>query len=136
MIECIFCNLLNHKELFLYEDDICFIILDKYPTSKGHSLVITKKHYENMLKTPDKDLEHCFKIAKHFGLHLSKILDTDHLNVATNIGALAKQIIMHFHIHIIPRYHEKITYIYWKDRELKQEDENKTIQLLKIAKLE
>lgn len=136
MQSCIFCDTYkNHKDVFLFEDDVCFVILDKYPTSKGHSLVITKKHYENMLETPDSDLEHCFRIAKHFGLHISEVLGTKHLNVSTNIGVLAKQVVMHFHIHVIPRYNEKIKYVYWKDRELSEEDKSRMIKLLKVKKL-
>ncbi len=135
MPDCIFCDIYKMKKNLLFEDDTCFIILDKYPTSKGHSLVITKKHYKNMLEVDDNILEHCFKVAKYFGIHIKEKLNSNGLNVSTNIGELAGQVILHFHIHVLPRYEKKIKYVYWKDRELNAEDRQELIKLLKIDKL-
>ena len=88
-----------------------------------------------MLETPDKDLEHCFKIAKYFGIHINKNLDPKGLNITTNIGKMANQLIMHFHIHIIPRYKQKLDYIYWRDRELSSKSKEELIKILKTDKL-
>lgn len=131
MVECIFCDIYKNKTEILYENESCFVILDKYPNSRGHSLVIPKEHYENMLETPDKNIELCFKTAKYFGIHLKTKLNLKGLNINTNIGAIAKQEIMHFHIHVIPRYKKKVDFVYWKDRELSIQDNQELIDLLK-----
>ena len=48
--ECIFCSIRDGKAegKMLYEDELCFVILDKYPLTRGHLLVISKEHYRDV----------------------------------------------------------------------------------------
>lgn len=105
MEECIFCNRKNISEQgILFEDDKCMVILDKYPITKGHLLVIPKKHYANMLETPKNVIDDSYEVAKMAAIMLMKKLKPGGVNITTNIGKTAGQYIMHFHIHVIPRY--------------------------------
>ena len=136
MPECVFCRVYeNEKIKFLYEDKICFVVLDKYSTTKGHSLVITKKHYKNMLEVPDDALEHCFKIAKYFGIRIIAKLNTKALLIRTNIGASSGQLIMHFHIHVKPADEETGSYVYYKEDRLPIGEEERLIKILKTDRL-
>ncbi len=105
---CVFCEIASNAERnmasIIYEDDECIVVPDMYPSSYGHLLVISKGHYENMIETPDDMVCHAFKIAKAFAKVQVAKLNAEAVNVATNIGELAGQIIMHFHVHVIPRY--------------------------------
>jgi histidine triad (HIT) family protein len=101
--ECIFCSLAKSHDK-IYEDNICYVMPDKYPTELGHLLVIVKEHHENMLVTPDKTVTAMYLVAKKYGQIVTKKLKADALVISTNIGKEAGQIIFHFHIHLIPKY--------------------------------
>ncbi len=112
MKNCVFCELGNNPKKkneadLLYEDDKCVVLLDLYPVDYGHLLVIPKKHYANMLKAPDEVVCHMFKIAKKFAILEKERLGADGANISTNIGKIAGQAVMHFHVHVIPRYNNK-----------------------------
>ena len=107
MDECVFCSEAVRKQGTIYEDDMCFVILDKYPISEGHMLVIPRKHYKDMISAPEDTVCHIFKIAKQMGERVIKRLDASGVNVTTNIGTAAGQLIMHFHVHVVPRYKDR-----------------------------
>ncbi|MGC8567858.1 MAG: HIT family protein [Candidatus Micrarchaeia archaeon] len=134
MEECIFCKLDDfNKNSIIYKDDLCFVMIDKYPVEYGHLLVISNKHYENMLKTDDETMMHMYLIAKKFGIKQMEKLGAKGVNITTNIGKDAGQAIMHFHIHIIPRYEREksIKYNYGHHSEIKPEHKSELISILK-----
>ncbi len=101
--DCIFCKLHDSGDQ-LYKDDICYVILDKYPISKGHVLVVTKRHFKDITDADDDTVAHLAVISKKFAVLLRERLNAEGVNVGTNIGKAAGQAIMHAHMHIIPRY--------------------------------
>lgn len=116
MENCIFCKIIN-KEIpgkVVYEDDICLAFLDLSQATYGHTLVIPKKHYDNILTVNDETLAHLFKIVKKLSKQIMEKLGADGLNVLTNTNEVAGQTVHHFHIHILPRYNKnelKINFI-------------------------
>ncbi len=104
MDECVFCGLGRHLDQALYSDGTCFVVFDKFPAEKGHMLVISRVHSENMLAAPEEAVAHCFLVARKFAALCMEKLQATGVNVTTNIGKGAGQIIPHFHIHVIPRY--------------------------------
>ncbi len=103
-MDCVFCRLAPDSGDHIYDDGNCYVILDINPVSRGHMLVITKKHYENMLDVPKDELSLCFGVAQDFARAAMEKLGAKGVNVGTNIGKYAGQVVMHTHIHIIPRY--------------------------------
>ena len=102
---CIFCAVRDGpKDIIIMEDGDAFVILDKYPSSEGHMLVISKRHSASMLEADKNDVSSMFIIAKEMAVRAKERLGADGVNVSTNIGKEAGQIIDHFHIHVIPRY--------------------------------
>ena len=106
MAGCIFCDVINGKLpcYMIYEDDDCLVILDKYPIDNGHSLIITKKHFEKIIDMNTDDVSRLFSKIPKIANAIIKATDADAFSVAQNNGKAAKQIIPHVHIHIIPRY--------------------------------
>ncbi|BFH72549.1 HIT family protein [Sulfurisphaera javensis] len=103
---CLFCGIIN-KELegfFIYEDNNYVAILDKYPISPGHTLVIPKKHFENYLDADDNTLSELAKVVKIVSLGVKDAVKADGLRILTNIGESAGQVIFHLHIHVIPTW--------------------------------
>ncbi len=100
---CIFCDLAKEHGNAVHDDDKCFAIPDKYPSEYGHLLVISKEHSESMLTAPDEMISHMFVVSKGIARLLKERLGATGVNVATNIGRDAGQMIDHFHIHVIPK---------------------------------
>lgn len=86
------------------EDEKVYAFLDIYPISKGHTLVIPKKHSLNILDTGDEDLCSVNLMVKEICNLYRKVLQVDDFVVKSHNGKLAGQEVDHFHIHIIPCY--------------------------------
>lgn len=108
MEDCIFCKIACHEigSKIVYEDDLCMALLDLSQTTDGHTLVIPKKHYANFLEVDSKTLSHLMKVSQELANKIVTKLDAKGVNILTNTGSVAGQTVMHFHIHIIPRYNE------------------------------
>ncbi|MBO8414367.1 MAG: HIT family protein [Firmicutes bacterium] len=105
---CVFCNIAEGKipSAKVYEDDKILAFLDVSPTSKGHTLVITKEHFANFLMVPKDLLAQAFDVAQKIGQAMVANLGAKGINILTNVNEIAGQSVMHFHIHVIPRYDE------------------------------
>ena len=117
MSDCIFCKIIN-KEIpgkIVYEDDECMAFLDLSQATYGHTLVIPRKHYANILEVDDKTLAHVMKIVKNLANQIVEKLDAKGVNVLTNTNEVAGQTVHHFHVHILPRYDEKELVIEFND---------------------
>lgn len=99
---CTFCNI--DKERILFETAEWIAMYDAYPVSKGHTLLIPKEHYETYFDLPDQLIESIqFRIKQVKGI-LDNEFHPDGYNIGCNCGDVAGQSVMHFHLHIIPRY--------------------------------
>ena len=108
---CIFCKIIN-KEIpssIIYEDADVLAILDLAQTTLGHTLVMPKKHYANILEIPDDELAHLMSIVKMLAKRISDQLGAKGFNLLVNTNEVAGQTVMHLHVHIIPRYDENDT---------------------------
>ena len=106
MDQCIFCKIANHEipSNFLYEDDICVAFLDLSQTTYGHTLVVPKAHVKNILESDDLLTAHLFKVTNQLAKQICTALNANGCNILSNANEVAGQTVMHFHIHIIPRY--------------------------------
>jgi diadenosine tetraphosphate (Ap4A) HIT family hydrolase len=102
MDECVFCNI--DKENVLYQDESWVAIYDNYPVSKGHVLLIPKRHVKTYFELNYVELASIglnINIVKHI---LDKKYEPSGYNIGINCGESAGQTVPHCHIHIIPRY--------------------------------
>lgn len=108
MDSCIFCKIAN-KEIpgkYVYEDDLCVAFLDLSQVTKGHTLVVPKAHVKNILDADSLLSSHLFKVATILSQKITRQLNAEGCNILSNANQIAGQTVMHFHIHIIPRYKE------------------------------
>lgn len=105
--DCLFCKIAGKEEksLILYEDDICIVILDAFPDSDGHTLVIPKKHYETIYDIDDETFKHINEIAKKYAKIIMEKLEKKSMTFLINYGDA--QVIKHLHLHLIPNFKEK-----------------------------
>lgn len=103
---CIFCKIARGEIpcYKVYEDEEVIAFLDVNPTSRGHTLVVPKTHYEDFTKTPKALLDRCFEVAQIVAQAQIRELGATGVNVISNVGESAGQSVKHFHIHVIPRY--------------------------------
>ena len=90
----------------LYEDDDVLAFLDISQVTKGHALVISKQHFDNFLSTPQEVMHKVMDVAQRIGQVDIKLLGAKGVNILSNCYPEAGQSVMHFHVHVIPRYRE------------------------------
>ncbi len=103
--DCIFCKIASGEtptEKIIDEDNF-FSILNKDPQLEGHSLIISKKHFETVLDMPNSLGPEFLDCAKKTASKLMEKYNAEGFNLANNIFEVAGQSIKHFHFHILPR---------------------------------
>lgn len=101
---CVFCEKEYKEDEILYNGRLWKGVLDGYPVSRGHTLLISQRHVENYF-----DLTEFEKLSLHHAIEgVKKKLDEQYkpngYNIGMNCGLAAGQTVMHCHVHIIPRY--------------------------------
>lgn len=111
-MDCIFCNIINKKSEaeIIFEDENIVAFLDIQPINYGHTLVVSKKHYDNILTVPKDELAEIMKATQFIAGAVKRSVNADGFNVISNNGDPAGQTVYHFHFHIIPRFAEDFTF--------------------------
>jgi len=106
MENCVFCGIEKaiDKKRIIYEDSTWLAILDGYPVSEGHTLLIPKRHCETYFDLNDYELSQLTLAIRQVKEFLDEKFKPTAYNIGTNCGEDAGQSVMHCHIHIIPRY--------------------------------
>ena len=123
---CIFCMIANGEipTNKVYEDENVLAFLDLSQATLGHTLVIPKKHFDNIYELDPETASNVFKVTQKLAKQIKLNLKADGVNILNNNEPQAGQSINHFHIHILPRYKDddlKITFTEHKltDQEFK-----------------
>lgn len=106
-MSCIFCDIVNKKipANIIDENKNAIAFLDINPISDGHTVIISKNHYENLRVCPDEVLSDMICLAKKVAIKISDSkLQPWGFNYLCNDQKIAGQEIMHAHIHVIPKY--------------------------------
>lgn len=105
MKDCIFCKISQGEIKIerIYENDNFFSVPDANPIVPGHTLVISKKHFENVLDLPASLGNELIDVVKKTSEILIKKYNCEGINVINNNFEAAGQVVKHVHFHIIPR---------------------------------
>lgn len=106
--ECIFCRI-NRGEIpstTIYENEEFKVMLDRFPASKGHILIITKDHVEDIYSLDPELAGRLFQLTTMFASIIKRTFGNDGLNIIQNNGSIAGQSVFHYHLHMIPRYND------------------------------
>lgn len=103
---CVFCKIVNGEipSYKIYETDNVMAFLDISQNTKGHTLVIPKKHIESIFDLDEQTGRDLFEAVIITTNILKNKLGFKDVNLLNNNGSLAGQVVNHYHIHIIPRY--------------------------------
>ncbi len=107
MSDCVFCKNLPK----IMENELAYALYDINPVSKGHTLIIPKRHFEQIFDaTPEESLA-----IKDMIIRMKRRLDQEHTpdgcNIWINNGKAAGQVVMHAHVHLIPRFKGQVLHI-------------------------
>lgn len=102
MIDCVFCHL-NKKEI-LFENELALAFFDSFPVSKGHILIIPKRHCEHYFELNKDEVVAIFELSLKVRQYLDDKYHPDGYNIGFNVLEAGGQSVMHTHLHIIPRY--------------------------------
>lgn len=131
--DCIFCKIANGEipSATLYEDEDFRVILDLGPASKGHALILPKEHYKDLCKLDDAVAAKVLPLAGKMGRAMKKALHFDGFNLVQNNGEAAGQTVMHFHMHMIPRYANGPQMVLWNPGKLDDTEKTEIIEKVK-----
>ena len=106
MVNCVFCQIIADKKesLKIYEDEMTLCLLDINPISRGHSLIIPKKHFKDIFDIEEEYLKKVIIATKKVSKLLKEKLNADGVNILHASGKSAQQSVFHFHFHLVPRY--------------------------------
>lgn len=132
--DCIFCKIAAGEipSSTLYEDDDVRVILDLGPASKGHMLILPKQHYKDLTELPEELGGKILGIAKKLGTASMECLGADGFNIIQNNKEVAGQTVMHFHMHVIPRYKEGPHLPLWNPGKLGEEEAKEILEKIKL----
>jgi histidine triad (HIT) family protein len=104
-MSCVFCAIVAgeapaHR---IYEDDEYLAILDIRPFTRGHTLVIPKRHTVDLTDTPPQTLAGMATVGQRIARAARTTELADATNIAINDGRPAFQSVMHIHLHVLPR---------------------------------
>ena len=128
--DCIFCKIANGEipSKTIYEDDRFRAILDLGPATKGHTLILPKEHADNLYELPEETAAALLPTVKVVAEKLKSRLGCEGLNLVQNNGEIAGQTVMHFHLHMIPRYENDGQKILWNPGEPSAEELDATLK--------
>lgn len=103
---CIFCKILKGEipSFTVYEDELFKVILDRFPATQGHMLIIPKLHHESIFDMPANVATGIYPLARKMSKVVKEAMGADGINIVQNNGIAAGQAVFHFHLHVIPRY--------------------------------
>ena len=104
-MSCVFCAIVagSAPAIRICEDDDLLAILDIRPFTRGHTLVIPKKHSADLTDTPPETLAGMVTMGQRIARAAKATELADATNIAINDGRAAFQTVLHIHLHVLPR---------------------------------
>jgi ATP adenylyltransferase len=106
---CVFCHISKNKDdekyQVLFSDEYCFVVMNKYPYSPGHFMVVPNFHTSNIEDLDDEIWQRVSKRVKQAVKLLKDVMTCEGVNIGMNLGkAAGAGIEQHVHYHLVPRW--------------------------------
>ena len=104
--DCIFCKIVagDVPGTIVAEDERTVAFMDISPATRGHALVVPRRHVADLGDVGGDDLAACAAAARRLARRAKEALGADGVNLMNSWGQAAWQTVFHFHVHVIPRY--------------------------------
>jgi len=100
--DCLFCTLPPTR--IVHANRLAVVIQDAYPVSRGHTLVLPRRHVGSLFELEPLERDAVFELLDLARRDLDQSLHPDGHNIGINDGPAAGQTVPHLHVHLIPRY--------------------------------
>jgi histidine triad (HIT) family protein len=116
--DCIFCGIVAGElsAEIVDSDEHTVTFMDINPATRGHALVVPRRHSTDLMDIGEDELRHCAAAAPRAARRMEETLDPAGFNLLNACRAAAWQTIFHFHIHVIPRYEDDPLKLPWIPR--------------------
>jgi len=102
---CILCNVLKENHTLLYQDSLCFVVLNKYPYNNGHLLICPNSHKATLEELTHEEMGRVGLLLQKSTRILKEVCNPMGFNIGLNLGrAAGAGIEDHLHFHIVPRW--------------------------------
>jgi histidine triad (HIT) family protein len=103
---CIFCGIASGDlpAFKIHEDERTVAFMDINPATRGHCLVIPKRHVDDIVAADPEDVSACAKVAQQLADRALERLGADGAAIFSLCRAAAGQTVFHLHFHVVPRY--------------------------------
>jgi len=114
---CVFCHISSHEAddadlHVLYRDEHCFMVMNKYPYTPGHFMIIPHLHTDKLEELPSETWLHVSDLAQKSVRLLKEGFKAHGVNIGMNLGESGGAgIAEHIHLHIVPRWHKDTNFI-------------------------
>ena len=114
---CVFCHIVAHPEKdeelgVLYRAQHSFVVMNKYPYTPGHFMVIPNRHIDNLENLEEETWLEIAKLTRRGVKLLKDVLGAEGVNIGMNLGAAAGAgIAEHIHMHLVPRWQRDTNFI-------------------------
>jgi histidine triad (HIT) family protein len=114
--DCIFCKIVAGEmpAQIVAEDERTIAFMDISPATRGHLLVIPRRHARDLLEIDREDLDATMAGAQRMAQRVHDRLGADGVNLLNSCGKPAWQTVFHFHVHVIPRYEDDPLRLPWE----------------------
>ena len=99
---CIFC--LPSAEEIVLQSEHFYSAFDKFPVNPGHLLIVSRRHVADFFDLREVEAAELFRVLASARTFLQTQFRPDGYNIGINCGEAAGQTVMHFHLHLIPRF--------------------------------
>jgi histidine triad (HIT) family protein len=122
--ECIFCRIVSGElpSTIIREDERTVAFMDINPATRGHALVVPRRHARDLLEIGREDLDAVLAAAQELARRAVDRLGAAGVNLLNSCGQAAWQTVFHFHIHVIPRYEDDPLRLPWVPAEGDREE--------------
>ncbi len=127
---CVFCDITAHRSpgYIVFEDATTMAFLDIFPFTRGHLLVVPKRHGARLTDLPFADQTALVRTLDEVCRRAERLAPD--YNIALNAGAAAGQIVFHVHFHVIPRYGESNPFVSRSRERLRDDDARALVDAL------
>jgi histidine triad (HIT) family protein len=113
--DCLFCKIVAGElpATFVAQDELTMAFMDINPATRGHLLVVPRRHSANLLEIEPAALAAVALAAQRLARSMTENLGADGVNLINSCGPMAWQTVFHFHMHVIPRYQDDPLRLPW-----------------------
>ena len=131
--ECLFCGIVAEKvpAQVVDSDEATVAFMDINPATRGHALVVPRRHAADLIEIGEEDLAATMKAAQRLARRMEETLQPDGFNILNSCRPAAWQTVFHLHIHVIPRYDDDPLELPWVPRGGDEEQIRQTAEQLR-----